>query len=173
MPDGAHNHLHLVQEILTWLVRRSFRIRPGPYALMSDTRELRHQGIRSLDMGFHAAFTNPLGGVALVVDFCPAFRAVHEVDAYAVGIFGWHLAVDESDDRLGPQMADSICPLSAGLCLIADFGLGLGEEPGQTQGLAVAAMSFFFHLNVTSPQCALLCPRRQNSRGLRLKRCPV
>ncbi len=124
-------------------------------------------------MGFHAEFTNPLGGVALVVNFCPAFRAVHEVNAYAVGIFGWHLAVDESDDRLGPQMADGICPLGAGLRLIADFGLGLGEESGQTQGLAVAAMSFCFHLNVTSPQCALLCPRRQNSRGLRLKRCPV
>ncbi|OFT67938.1 hypothetical protein HMPREF3147_00040 [Corynebacterium sp. HMSC05D03] len=157
MPDGAHHHFHLVQEILAWLVRGSFRIRPGPYALMGDTRELCHQGIRSLDMGFHTAFTNPLGGVALVVNLRPAFRAVHEVDAYAVGIFGRHFAVDKSDDRLGPQMADSICPLGAGLCFIADFGLGLGEEPGQAQGMPVAAMSFCIHLNVTSPQCMLFC----------------
>ena len=155
MPDGAHDHFHLIQEVLAWLVRRSFRIRPGPYALLSNTRELRHQRVRRLHMGFHAAFTNPLGGIALVVNICPAFRAVHEVDAYPMGVLGWHFAVDKSDDRLGPQMTDSICPLGAGLCLIADFGLGLGEEPGQAQGMAVAAMSFCFHLNVTSPQCTL------------------
>ena len=108
-------------------------------------------------MGFHTAFTNPLGGVALVVNLRPAFRAVHEVDAHAVGILGWHLAVDESHDCLGPQVADGVRPLSAGLGFIADFGLGLGEEPGQAQGMPVAAMSFCFHLNVTSPQCMLFC----------------
>ena len=157
MPNGTHNHLHLVQEILARLVSRRLRIWPGACPLMGNTRELRHERVRRLDVRIHATFANPFGGVALVVDFCPAFRAVHEVDAYAVGILGWHFTVNKSDDCFRPQVADGIGPLGPCLCLIASFGLGLGEEPGQAQGMPVAALPFCFHLNVTSPQCMLFC----------------
>ena len=113
MPDGAHNHLHLVKEVLARPMGGHLRVRPRPSALISNTRKFSHEGIRRLDVGIHAAFPNPFGGIALVVNVRTALRTVHEMNAHAVGILGRHFTVDKGDDRLGPQMADRIRALSA------------------------------------------------------------
>lgn len=113
MPDGAHNHLHLVKEVLVRPMGGHLRAWPRPSALIGDTRKFSHEGIRRLDAGIHAAFSNPLGGIALVVNVRPTLRAVHEMDAHAVGILGRHFTVDKGDDRLGPQVADRIRALRA------------------------------------------------------------
>ena len=88
-------------------------VRPRPSALIGDTRKFSHEGIRRLNVGIHAAFPNPFGGIALVVNVRPAFCAVHEMDAHAVGILGRHFTVDKGHDRLGPQVANRIRTLSA------------------------------------------------------------
>lgn len=113
MANGADDHLHLVKEVLVRPMGGHLRVRPRPSALISDTRKFSHEGIRRLDAGIHAAFSNPLGGIALVVNVRPALRAVHEMNAHAMGILGRHFTVDKSDDRLGPQVANRIRTLSA------------------------------------------------------------
>ena len=94
-------------------MRGHLRVRPRPSALISDTRKFSHERIRCLDAGIHAAFPNPFGGIALVVNVRSALRAVHEMNAHAVGILGRHFTIDKGDDRLGAQVADRIRALRA------------------------------------------------------------
>lgn len=103
---SAHQGFYPVEEVLRLRARRAFRAGTGLNRGVRDAGEAGQELLRRAHLGREVRPAQELRGPALGVDLPPAFGALHDVDAGAVGGGVMKLVVDEGGHRLVAEVLD-------------------------------------------------------------------